>query len=210
MRRILLFALAPVALLLGNWVLSSWNTADATVKIEADHPSQLRSVIMTKVESFGGRRTDEHTTFSADSEADLHFIVPTARLEEILAGLEQVGGTVVDQDISYDDSASAASTVASGVDGVQACLGKVSGALTTSEGGNAQQALSDCQRNLRSVSDQLSKVDPNIAQTELAVEVSQPSSIGWSGVLIVAALLIILSAVAVLVFRAGQGETARA
>lgn len=210
MRRILLFALAPVALLLGNWVLSSWNTADATVKIEADHPSQLRSVIMSKVESFGGRRTDEHTTFSADSEADLHFIVPTARLEEILAGLEQVGGTVVDQDISYDASASAASSVASGVDGVQACLGKVSGALASSEGASPQQSLSECQRSLRSVSDQLSKVDANIAETALAVQVSQPSSIGWSWLLLVAALLIILSAVAVLVFRAGQGETTRA
>lgn len=205
MRRILLFALVPVALVVGNWALSTWNTADATVTIEDGHPSQLRATVMTTVESYGGRRTDEHTSFSANSEADLRFVVPTSRLEQILSALESGGGTVVDQDISYDQASSAASTVASGVDGVQACLGKVSGALT-SQRSSAGTALSDCQRSLHSVSDQLAKVDANIDETDLAINIVQPTSFKWSSLLIILAVMTTLSAVGVLVFRAGRGD----
>lgn len=200
MNKVLWLAAVPVALLGLNGLLTGSSNADATVTIAAERPAELRGAVMARVESFGGRRTDEHTDFSGAGASEIRFVIPTARLEEVLVALDQVGGTVISQDVAYANSSTVASNVASGVSDVQSCLGQVSGALSGG-GSGAQSALADCQSNLRTVSNQLSSVEANVAETELAVEVVRPSTFKWATVIAIAAILMVLVAAGILIYR---------
>jgi len=205
MNKVLWLAAVPVALLGLNSLLTGSSGADATVTIAAERPAELRGAIMARVEGFGGRRTDEHTDFSGTGESEIRFVIPTARLEEVLVALDQVGGKVINQDVAYANASTAASNVASGVSNVQSCLGQVSGALSGG-GSGARSALADCQSNLRTVSNQLSSVEANVAETELAVEVVRPSTFRWATAIAIMAILMVLVAAGILIYRFVETE----
>jgi len=204
-KKLLLIAAAPLVVWAVSGVMKSFSSVDATVTIQADHPSQLRSVIMTRVESFGGKRVDEHTDFSAQSSSDLRFVIPTARLEEVLAALETVGGRVISQDVTYADASTAASSVATGVDSAQSCLTEALSAVQ-SGGSGATSAVSDCQKNLRVVSDRLTTVEPNVAETNLEVNVVAAGGFQWATLVVILILVLIVLAIAILIYRFFEGE----
>ena len=190
-RTVLLLGIPAVllALLLSEGLGSSHS---AEISITADHPTEFRRTVMATVGALGGERTGEETSFGGRGSSHLTFAVPTARLEETLDALGDLGGQVTDQEVDLSSATDEAQSMADRLDDVASCLDSA---------GGSSQAIAECRSDLDVATGRLNDAGIDVERSVLVVDIA---AAGVSNpALVVAVVLLIAAAVgaAVLIWR---------
>lgn len=195
MKRSALLVAIPLVLL-AIWAASPRErTTGASVRIVAERPTELRSAVIASVKSHGGTRVGERTDYSDGGSSELRFTVPAARLDEAMAALGDLGGTITAQQVNLTDAAEAAGSLTEGLAELERCMSKAG------SGGAAATQLTQCQDLARALAARLRAGPTDLDAVELSVQVDKSgvSSGALSALIIV--LLILAIVVAALVWR---------
>lgn len=190
MKRLLVVVGLPLLLALIWGISRSGDERTAEVDIVAAQPTELRGSVIARLRSLGGERIAEHTSFDGSGQSELRFRVPTARLDEALGALDQLGARVTGQRVDLEAAGDRADDVGGELDTLQRCLGDVSSSLSgrSPEVAAARDDLSTCQAQLRGVDGDFSTSSVDLAQTELLVKISPES--GDNPILVLAVILL--------------------
>lgn len=192
------------------WWTSTAPTRESAAEVEivTDEVVALRGAVIARLGNVGGVRVGEQTDYSGRGSSTLSFTVPTARLEEALVELDQVGGQVTSQRIDLADAEESSSRVERDVADLGTCLEGLAGPVGRRDIDAALADLGSCQRRLDSVSRALDTGDSGVADAVLRVHISPASSTNVVLVLAVALLAMALALMAFLTLRSIREERA--
>ncbi len=207
MRRILLLVGLPL-LLLVIWKVetSPDSSTSATVDIDTNKVSELRTAVISRLAGVGALKVGEDTSFD-DGNSSLVFKIPTARLEEALSELDAVGGQVTGQRIDLTAADSSAQSVGDQVRGLSGCISKAAGGLATSNK-STRDALSDCETQVRKVSSSLDSATTDLTSTQLRVNLHAHDPITWWLTLAVAFFIAALLVMGITTWRSIRRDRA--
>lgn len=187
MKRIAWLVAVPVGLAL-VWGAGSARTParSAEVALTTDQVSALRTSVIARLQALGAERIGEHTTFDGQGAAELDFQLPTAKIEESLTVLGQLGATVTDQRVAVQ-TASADQPLAERLDRLQSCLSDVSEAVPTRSANATRSELGACRDRLRQTAADAASALPPEATLRVTISPVDASS-PWMAVTFVALL----------------------
>ncbi len=123
MRRILTLASLPL-LLLALWVASgSGSSSNAEATIVTSDVEGLRSNVIAQLGQLGAVRVKEETDFGDATTSVIEFRLPASKIEQALDRLDEVGGTLTDQQVDLDLNESG--DLGNDLDNLGDCLGKL-------------------------------------------------------------------------------------
>lgn len=181
-------------LVLAAWAASSVssNKGDAEVDISAQHPIQLRGAVVAALNTAGGVRVSENTSYDDGGSSQLTFNVPTARIEEATQSLTTLGGHITDQRIDLSDAADAASGVSQKLTDARTCVDRLAGVQSVAA---AHQQVTQCRADLATVAGTLGSSKVDLTTSKLVVKISPIS--GSNPALIVAVALLVIAAIGI-------------
>ena len=200
MRRILLLVGLPL-LLIVIWRIGSTPgpTTNATVEIDTNKVTELRGAVISRLAGVGAVKVGEATKYD-DGNSELRFKVPTARLEEALAELNNVGGQVTSQQVDLTSADQEAQSVSDQLSGIEGCFGKVAGSLSSLDH-QSRDELARCQEKLRKVNSSFDSATTDLQTTELRVTLHSHDPITWWLTLAVVLFVIALAIMGLTTWR---------
>jgi hypothetical protein len=156
----------------------------AEISITADHPAEFRRTVLATVVALGGERTGESTDFAGRGSSTLTFAVPTARLEETLDALGDLGGAVTDQQVDLSSATDDAQSMSDRLDDVAGCLDSA---------GSSSQAIAECRADLDAAVGRFDEAGVDLERSELVVDISAS---GVSNPALVLAIVLLIAAAA--------------
>ena len=205
MRRILLLVGLPLLLIvIWRFDSSSGPSTNATVEIDTNRVTELRGAVISRLVGVGAVKVGEQTSFD-DGNSELTFKVPTARLEEALAELNNVGGQVTSQKVDLSSADQQAESVSDQLSGIEGCFGKVAGALAALDRHSRDQ-MATCQQKLRDVNSSFGSAKADLETTQLRVTLHAHDPITWWLTLAVAFFVIALGVMGFTTWRSIRAD----
>lgn len=174
MSRIVKLLLLPAAVGLVWWMGTFHDSPSATVDLVTTKVTALRGTVINRMQQLGAIRTAEQSHFGDDGTSELRFRIPTARVEEAIVTLDQLGGRVTDQDVELASAVDDATTLDDRLGTLGDCLDNVERAATGGTGGIATKAAG-CRQTLTAITDTTAATASS--STELAVRIHPERSV---------------------------------
>ncbi len=208
MRRLALLIGLPV-LLLVMWSAGEGGSPKGAVQvgIETSDVSGSRSAVISRLAGIGGVRTAEDTEFddSVATSSELTFDIAVMRIEEAIAELADVGGSLTSTKLDITSAGSDARSVDQSLTAVQNCLAGVATDLSANTAG-AAEALDACESEVRSLGDRVAGVGSPLETTELTVVITPRSNGSAALFWAVGALALVLAVMAYLTLRSARAN----
>jgi len=204
-KRVLTLLGLPVLLGLVWWSGSAKGPgATAEVAIDTTEVTQVRGDVIDRLTALGATKVGEDTAYGDESQSKLRFRIPTVRLEEALAGLDGIGGTVTAQRVQLADVDAAADGVADELAGVGTCLEALSDDVGRSSA-DATRRLEQCRERLTATDQRLTEVPDVAGDAVLSVDISRTSTTSAPLIVAVVLLGVVLATMAYLTLRSTRG-----
>lgn len=188
-RLVILFALPALLLVIWFGGQQRKDESAAEITIATDRVTATRGEVINTINTLGGVRLTEDSTFGDDGSSQLTFRLPTRQLERAIAELNGIGGQVASQSIDLTGTVAEAQGMSDTLGGVRDCLGKVSSGL----GGDAVSTLRDqlqtCDDTLLGATDRAASAPSDLAVARLTVTIQPERSV--NPFLVIAALAIL-------------------
>ena len=178
------------------------SSATASVSIDTDQVVALRSTVISHLTGVGAVKTAETTTYGGGGQSDLTFRIPPARIDDTLAELNSVGGTLVEQKVQLDGVSDAANGVSVGLDGLSNCIGNLTNRATGGQIGTND--LGKCQARIAVIDQSLKATTNPVQDAVIDVHIRRTSTRNPWLLVAVVVLALALAAMAYFTFRSAQ------